>query len=153
MSRPNPTLTTSRRALLAGVPAAALGAASAVPALAAAAEPNPDAELIRLCAEYVALDREFCRLTDLDGDLLPHDPQSEAIGAQQSAFVPRMHELHAEIAEWTAETPQGLRALIQAARHTLSSDARQGAVDLLPDTEVAWAALDSALAMLDAGRA
>ncbi|MBV9748279.1 MAG: hypothetical protein JO157_05655, partial [Acetobacteraceae bacterium] len=45
------TPTTSRRALLAGIPAAALVGAATVPALATAA--SPDAELIALCAQHI----------------------------------------------------------------------------------------------------
>ena len=126
-------------------------AAPVVETAPASARPNPDAELIALCEEYVTLDIRFCGLCDQNAALLADDPRSEEIGKQQDPIVKRHHELAAEIADWTAETPEGLRALVQAARHTVSSDARKGAVDLLPDTEVAWAALDSMLAMLDAG--
>ncbi len=113
---------------------------------------NPDAELIAMCKEYVALDVRFCELADQDAKLLADDPRSIEIAEQQDVIVARAHELEEEIADWTAETPEGLRALVMAARHTVSSDARRGAVDLIHGTEVTWAALDSALAMLDAGR-
>ncbi len=115
--------------------------------------PNPDAKLIALCDEYVALESEHCRLIDEGGDLLPGDPREAAHDAGLDAIRPRLGELEEEIADWTAETPEGLRALAQAARHTLSSDARRGAVDLIHGTDVAWAVLDSVLGMLDAGRA
>ena len=148
--------TTSRRALLAGIPAAALVGAVAAPAV-AAAQPSPDAELIALCEEYLALDRAFCANCAAGAHMLATDPEWDALYEAGCAMVPRLHELEAEIATWTAETPEGLRALVQAARHSISSDAEAEDAgderDLLTDTEVAWAALDSALAMLDAGEA
>ncbi len=118
----------------------------------AAARPNPDAELIALCAKFVALDCELCALFDQSADLLPDNPLSDTLCEQQTALVPHLHELEDEIADWTAETPEGLRALVQAAQHTLSSDARRGAVDVPDDASVAWAALESVLGMLDARR-
>lgn len=60
--------------------------------------------------------------------------------------------LPALAAEGAAETTGGLRMLAEAAQHTLSSDARRGAVDVPADCAVAWAVLASVLAMLNAGR-
>lgn len=136
----------SRRALLGTALAAAGTVAGSAPALAAVSR-TPDAELIAMCDELVALDIQFCELCDEDAEL-----PAEEIERLHSLIVDRSNELEAEIATWTAETPEGLRALVQAARHTLSADARRGAIELVPDTEIAWAALDSALTMLDARR-
>ncbi len=161
MTKATQAPTTSRRTLLASVPAAALTAAVAAPAVAApavaaAVQSSPDAELIALCEEYLALDRAFCANCTAGAHMLADDPEWIALHEAGCAMVPRLHELEAEIATWTAETPEGLRALVQAARHSISSDAEAEdagtEADLLTDTEVAWAALDSVLAMLDAGR-
>ena len=167
--RPPPP--SGRRGLLSGVAAAVLGGAvaSCVPPGTVQALPDqfpthggrvaatsPDAELIALCEEYVALDCAFCANCTAGAHMLANDPEWIALNEEGCAMVPRLHELEAEIATWTAETPEGLRALVQAARHSLSSDAgaedagEEG--DLLPDTEVAWAALDSLLLMLGAGK-
>jgi len=64
----NQKATTSRRALLASVPAMAMSSAVASPAL-APTEPNPDAELIRWTADATAVP-EPMRVAHPDADLL-----------------------------------------------------------------------------------
>ncbi len=130
----------TRRSLLASLPAAALGAAVAAPAVAAATGANPDAELIALCEEYLALDRAFCANCTAGAHMLADDPEWIALHEEGCAMVPRLHELEAEIATWTAETPEGLRALVQAARHSISSDAEAEDAGALAGVAAVWIA-------------
>ncbi len=139
----------SRRALLSYGATAALAATVAVPAALAA---GPDAELIALCTEYVALDRAFVANSYAGADMFSTDPAWVALNDEGCAMVPRLHALEAEIGGCRARTPEGLRALVQVARHVVSSDADRGAVDLLEGGEVMWPVLESVLAILDAGR-
>lgn len=75
MSKPNPTPATSRRRVLSGSIAAALGAAVAAPAVAAAAGPNSDAKLIRLCGEFVSLEQQRY---GLNSDVVPGSAAEDA---------------------------------------------------------------------------
>ena len=152
MTKADPTPTTSRRALLASLPAVALGAAVAAPAVAAAAQPNPDAELIALCEEYVALDREFCRLGELTFDMRSNDPEFRRIEARTQALVSRLHELENILTDRAPQTVEGLRAQARAALHCLACDA-SGDAEVLDYTGViAWPVITALLAMLDAGK-
>jgi hypothetical protein len=154
MPKADPTPTTSRRALFAAVPAAALGAAVtsciARPVMAAAV--NPDADLIALCEEYVALDREFCRLGELTFDMRSNDPEFRRIEARTQALVSRLHELENILTDRAPQTVEGLRAQARAALHCLACDA-SGDAEVLDYTGViAWPVITALLAMLDAGK-
>ncbi len=140
-------MATTRRALMGAslVLAAIPAAASALPAS------QPDAALIALCEEFIALDRAILQAGLEDDNFVWGTAAQRTHLARTHAMVDRSHELKAEIATLAATTPAGLRALVQAARHSISVDADRVAVDLLDDTEVAWAALDSVLAMLGNG--
>ncbi len=85
---------TSRRSLFAGVPAVLLAGAVAAPALAAAA--HPDAELIRLCAEFDAL--EIQHETLFEGSTRIDDDEErgvalEPIETAQKALLDRICHL------------------------------------------------------------
>jgi len=85
---------TSRRSLFAGVPAVLLAGAVAAPALAATA--YPDAELIRLCAEFDALEIQheafFEGSTRIDDDE-ERDVALEPIETAQEALLDRICHL------------------------------------------------------------
>ena len=84
----------SRRSLFAGVPAALLAGAVAAPTLLAAA--HPDAELIRLCAEFDALEIQheafFEGPTRIDDDE-DRDVALEPIETAQKALLDRICHL------------------------------------------------------------
>lgn len=98
----------SRRALLQGSVVTALGAGiAAAPAVAAVSGSNPDAELIRMCAEHDALEH---RVRALDYTALPDSEEeagfeaaSDALSAQQGPILERICELR-------GTTLEGLRA-------------------------------------------
>ncbi len=82
---------------------------------------GPDADLIRLSAEYVALTHEMNRLMESDGDNVPAgDP---AVEAQIKALVSRCHEMRDTIAALPATTSNGLRAKAAFVLHYVSADA------------------------------
>ncbi len=101
--------------------AAALATAAAVlPALAATT--NPDAELIRLCAEYTAADRALIQNGfEMDNYTL-NSPEEKAHSARGHEAVDRMHELEELIEEIVPQTREGLLAKAEAARRSLISN-------------------------------
>jgi len=78
---------------------------AAVPAVPA---DTPDADLIRLCTEYVALARETNRLMELAGDQIG-GPKRE-IERQIETLILRTHEVRDTITSLRAQTPEGLQA-------------------------------------------
>ncbi len=138
----------NRRALLAAAPAVVvLSSAIAV----ASAAPHPDAELIALCARYVALDREFCSIGQHTWDLPFSDPEYIRCEKITGAMVPGMHALVEQITDTPARTLPGLLAKAEAARHQLSGDADRDTGPMDPENALAWSLIEETLAVL--GRA
>ncbi|MBV9748280.1 MAG: hypothetical protein JO157_05660 [Acetobacteraceae bacterium] len=100
-------MASSRRSLLASLPAVALGATVAAPAIAAAAQPSPDAELLALCAEYVTLDRALIANGLATNDMDFDDPRYDPLHEAGCAMVPRLHELEELIADTVPHTREG----------------------------------------------
>jgi hypothetical protein len=130
---------TGRRALLGGAAGLAV-AGSAAPVAAAQA----DAELIGLCAEYVALDAAFCRAGE--------DVAAEEKGAERarldglcSAMVPRLHVLEELIADLPATTLAGVRAKARAALHLISGDTAAGTGPMDDEDWMIWSLLKDVL--------
>ena len=108
--------------------AATLAARVDIPSPAAG---SPDADLIRLCTEYVALSRELNRLMDL-ADELPrpaHDTQIQAVVSRLGEMVPAVSAL-------PATTPEGIRAKATFVLHHASADADQGNAGLVSEEHV-----------------
>jgi hypothetical protein len=75
-----------------------------------AAGSSPDAELILLCAQYIALDLEsVAHLNDPD--------------CTNTALSRRIEELEAKLTNLPAHTSAGIRAKAEAALHCLAGDA------------------------------
>ena len=141
------THTTSRRQLLNAAPAAmvlagaGIGGAVAVHATASqpgGTPPHPDAELIALCARYVALDREFCAVGRHAWDMLCSDPEYIRCSEIERAMVPELHALEDEIGDTPARTLLGLQAKAQVARRQLSGDADQDTGPMDPSNDLVW---------------
>ncbi len=135
----------NRRTLLAATASAAVlsGAAAA-----ASATPHPDAELIALCARYVALDREFCSVGQHTWDMSFSDPEYIRCEKIACALVPEMHELEEQIADMPARTVPGLLAKANAGRHQLSGDADRDPSPSDPDNALTWSLLEEVLTVL-----
>ena len=124
----------NRRKLLTAAPAAMVlaGAGTAV-------AHQPDAELIALCARYVALNREFCNVGAHTWEMLCSDPEWIRCHEAGCAMVPGLHALEDEIADTPARTLQGIRAKAEAARHQLSGDADRDTGPIDPENGLVWA--------------
>ena len=107
-----------RRNLLAAAPAALAlaGAAAAAPAAV-----NPDAELIALCAAYVAQTRDYCAVGQHTPAMSMRDPEYIRCENLARAMVPKMHALEDQITDTPARTVAGLLAKAEAARFSLSA--------------------------------
>ena len=114
------TPTTSRRGLLSGSILAGLGALAAIPALATTT--SPDAELIRLCAEYTATDRALLQNGFEMDNFTLNTPEEKAHTARGHAYVDRMHELEELIEDIVPQTHEGLLAKAETARRSLISN-------------------------------
>ena len=121
------TRTTSRRALFGGAAALTLGAT--LPAVAAAAA-NPDADLIKLCDDFIARDAAWCDLVNFLGDL-EGTPEGDAIQERIDALGEGHCERRSEIAEMTARTPAGWLAKARVQLQDWANDPP-------PDAEVAY---------------
>ncbi len=86
----------NRRKLLAGAAGAlagttlAIGGAVAKGSQVENSTPAPDAELIAVCAEFDALERQSCIINGTGPDCVPDDDEADRVTAPISA---RMHEL------------------------------------------------------------
>jgi len=76
----HPGGSTGRRSLLSAAPAAIVLAGAGISGSVQAAAPNPDAELIALCAKLDALEREFLAT---DFGALPNTPAGDRAEAEQ----------------------------------------------------------------------
>jgi hypothetical protein len=110
-------------------------------AVALAAAPSADAELIEMCDEYVTLDREYCRLSQLRGPLREDDPDCAHLDAAMVVLSHRIEEVEAKLTHLPARTPAGVRAKAEAALHAMAGDA--DTAESLPDdvSWLAWSAL------------
>ena len=113
------TATASRRALLAGSGAVLVAAGAALVAeglgnaLGAAPDASPDAELIRLCAEFEVIEHEVIALPDDD---LMLDEKTRPRPDAGDLLFDKQHELAARIYEVRSVTLEGLRARAKAVR-------------------------------------
>jgi len=107
MSKAVDTSTTSRRRLLAAAPPAVLALSGA--AVAASAAPNPDAELVALCADFVVLERRIDALFEgvsaLEFDAA--DVAACVIEVDQRQVLDRICAL-------TPATDEGCRAVVRS---------------------------------------
>ena len=99
----------TRRRLLTGVALAPLAAALPLAALPAA----PDAALLALCAASMAGEAEFSALVKATGHMV-HVP--EHVTAAETVLSRQLAEMEDRIADVPAQTVQGLRAKVLAAR-------------------------------------
>lgn len=113
--------------------------------------PSADAELIALCARYVARARAFCAVGQHTWTMPFSDPEYVRCEALSSAMVPGLHAMEGEITDTPARTVQGLAAKAEAARHQLSGDADRDIGPMDPGNALAWSLIRETLAVL--GRA
>ena len=113
----------SRRAVLGAAAALPL---AAVPVVAAAADPNADAELLRLEHAIMAVDAEQARL-NLEGDALPWPPSKapryRAIQKRSSALTDQWHALHEEVIDTSPATEVGRKAKARIVLRWVQRDA------------------------------
>ncbi|MCK8788208.1 hypothetical protein M0638_28055 [Roseomonas sp. NAR14] len=100
-----------------------------------------DGDLIAACAEYVALNRAFCRSSSLSGDLDSRTPEHAAYARREQAMFDRMAALEERIAALPARTPEGVRAKAEAAFHAMADggDAADGPANV--DSWLPWSLL------------
>ena len=146
-----PNSVTSRRSLLNAAPAALVLAGAGIGTAAAANASNPDAELIRLCAEYVRASREFCNVGAHTWEMSCSDPEWIRCHEAGCAMVPGLHAMEAQITDTPARTLLGVRAKAQAALHQLSGDADRDTGPLDPENWLVWTLIEETLDVL--GRA
>ena len=111
MPKTDPTPTTSRRRLLSGSVALSLGAsvatlASCIPTPVLAATIDPDAELIRLCAEFCRLQVIVDRL-DERFFALPDCQEAQATDEQVEALTIQQEKLSDQVRGMPARTQAG----------------------------------------------
>jgi hypothetical protein len=113
---PKATSTTTTRRRLYGGSAALLAIAGFVPAAATAGTPatNPDAELIRLAAEFCDLEDTQARLCSATDDLEDR-PGQAAAAVEFNAACARHGEVGEAIVEAAPTTLEGFRAKARAA--------------------------------------
>lgn len=100
---------TSRRHLLNAAPAALMLAGAGIGTAVAAHAPQPDAELIRLCAIVVDGHAEVDRYSDqYEGDDPPH------IHARLRVLVDEGHRISRQVADMRAATLEGTKAKARA---------------------------------------
>jgi hypothetical protein len=83
--------------------------------------PELDGELIAMCEEAMAIDRESNRLWDACPMEAEH-PAWEAYHTHTNATLDRWHELVIEISAMPSRTPEGLRAKAAVARSAMPVD-------------------------------
>jgi hypothetical protein len=100
-----------------------------------AGEGDPDAELLALCAELLALEREFDRLFELQcaAEEAGDKALARHYSGRQSVSVPDVHDLVADIAALPARTEAGRRgkARVMLTRIHYDSDGEPGEEDAL----------------------
>lgn len=128
----------NRRTLIAG------GSVLAAAAPAAAAAASPDAELIRLCAEMVALDRRLCGITREMADKVD-GPEEERLYQAARPLVAPLRALVDQIARIPARTPGGFQAKAEAARHDMAGDADEENKPMDPDDALVWSLVEDLL--------
>ena len=140
--------TTSRRRLLNAAPAALVLAGAGIGTAVAANAPQPDAELIALCARYVALNREFCNVGAHTWEMLCDNPEWIRCHEAGCAMVPGLHAMEAQITDTPTRTLLGIRAKAEAARHQLSGDADRDTGPINPENWLAWSLILETLDVL-----
>ena len=145
------TLTTSRRYLLNAAPAALMLTGAGIGTAIAAHAADLDAELVALCARYVALDREFCAVGQHTHEMPCSDPEYIRCSEIKRAMVPGLHALEDEITDTPARTLLGLQGKAQVARRQLSGDADQDTGPMDPSNDLVWSLVLETLDVL--GRA
>ncbi len=112
----------NRRNLLTGTARALAGTTLAIGGAVAKSSqlenstPAPDAELIAVCAEFDALERQSCIINGTGPDCVPDDAEADRVSAPIRA---RMHALLDRMDELRAASPAG----IQARAHCLAQHA------------------------------
>ena len=117
------------------------------------APPDPDAELIALCARYVAWMREYCSVGEHTHDMLCSDPEWRRCHDLACAMVPALHAMEAEIADMPANGVRGLLAKAEVARHQLSGDADRDIGPMDPENELVWSLVADLLDVLGSATA
>lgn len=130
-----PAGTQARRGLLASAGALLMASAVAVPAV---AEASPDAEIIRLSAEYIALEREFHRLCGISRDWTGKEPGYRENQRQTYAIVAKMDAVEDELTDLTPVTAAGLRAMAEAALHKMCAKADEDCSPMDHEDNMAW---------------
>jgi len=97
---------TSRRSLLSSLPAALLGSRDVTPTTAMVA--SPDAGLISLCGEYIALDREFYTLSGQMADLPADAFRSEALHGHMTGLREEAMMIHLTVDDARTAQAAGL---------------------------------------------
>lgn len=136
----------NRRKLLTAAAPAALALSGA--AIAAPSAHNPDAELIALCARYVAQTRAFCAVGKHTWDMSCSNPEWIRCHDLACAMVPGMDALEAQITDTPARTVAGPLAKAEASRHQMSGDADRDTGPMDPENGLAWSLIEETLAVL-----
>lgn len=131
--QPNPT----RRTAI-GFSITALVAGMTVPAVAETSAPNPDADLLALCAEFDRSGERVGYISGIACEMTEDDLEAE---------IERWYETMEQIAVLTPTTPQGWKAKIAAATQSLASTAPVAGYTLEREEQFA---LDTLRGMLEA---
>ncbi len=111
--------------------------------------PGPDAKLMALCAEYVALDRRYVAKSYEVNDMLPSDPAFKVLDREIMDMVPDLHRMEAEITAMRAITMEGIRAKARATRHAMAGNADKDTGPMDEESYLAWSLLGDLLAGWD----
>lgn len=143
LNAPEPSpATASRRAPLG---AAAVLPLAALPAVAAAASPDADAELLRLEAAILAVDahqEELVEPEDAAWRLPDASRQRRAIARQRSALSDEWHRLHGRVIDTPATTEAGRKAKARVALRYVCRDSDGWP---LPEDALIWSLARDAL--------
>ena len=139
MLKDDTSLTISRRNL-AGASAvllALIGSAAAAKVSAL----SPDAELIRLCTDEIAMNREYLAIIHRGFDLAWDDPGIEAVDEAARVLVSPMQALRERIAALPARTLKGIEAKARVARCWLLNDADSDDASLMREDDALFLSL------------
>ena len=129
--------TVSRRNLASAALLALVGSAAAVKE----SMLSPAAELIRLCTDAIAMNREYLTIIHRGFNLAWDDPEIEAIDEAARVLVPPMQVLSERIAALPARTLEGIEAKARVARCWLLNDADSDDARLMRDDDALFLSL------------